>query len=71
MIPRRQTLQYISDEALERARDLTPTQIAQFLEEFRLLYGLKEVPPIPSRFQDLVDPDSPEATNCPEESQEL
>ena len=69
MIPRRQTLQYFSDEALERARDLTPTQIAQFLEEFRLLYGLKEVPPIPSTLQDLVDPDCLEMTNCPDESQ--
>ena len=62
MIPRRQALQYFSDEALERARDLTPTQIAQFLEEFRLLYGLKEAPPYRVHFKDLVDPDYPGPT---------
>ena len=57
MIPRRQAVQYFSDEALDRARDLTPTQIAQFLEEFRRLYGLRDVPPIPDSLKDLVDPD--------------
>ena len=65
MIPRRQALQYFFDEALERARDLTPTEIAQFLEEFRLLYGRKVVPPIPSSLRDLVDPDFCGATLPP------
>ena len=67
MIPRERTVQYFSDEALERARNLTPTQLAQLLEEFRLLYGLKEVPPIPSAFQDLVDPDFHGATPSPDD----
>lgn len=67
MIPRQRALQYFTDEDLERARALTATQIARFLEEFRRLYGLRELPPIPEEFQDLVDPDYPGTpTNCTE-----
>ncbi len=59
MIPKKRAVQYFTDEDLERARELTPTQIARFVEEFRLLYGLRELPPIPEEFRDLVDPDYP------------
>ncbi len=65
MIPRERALQYFSPEALERARDLTPLEIAEFLEEYRLLYGLREVPPIPEEFRDLVDPACPESEGEP------
>lgn len=56
MIPIPRALQLFSPEALERCRRLSPTQIAQFVENFRLLYGPTEVPPIPPQFRDLVDP---------------
>lgn len=32
-------IQYFSDEYLEQCRQLTPTQIATFLEDFRQLHG--------------------------------
>jgi len=32
-------VQYFSDEYLERAKELTPDQILQFLEDFRTLYS--------------------------------
>ncbi len=60
MIPRKRAVQYFSKEDLERARELTPTEIGEFLEQFRLLYGLREVPPIPEELRDLVDPQCPE-----------
>ncbi len=35
-------VQIFSKEALERSKNLTPTQIAEFLEEFRLMHGTVE-----------------------------
>ena len=32
-------LQIFSDEALEHSKKLTPTEVAQFLEEFRLMHA--------------------------------
>lgn len=32
-------IQYFSDEYLKRAKELTPDQILQFLEDFRLLHS--------------------------------
>jgi predicted HicB family RNase H-like nuclease len=32
-------LQYFSDEALARGRDMSPDQILRFLEDFRLLHA--------------------------------
>lgn len=32
-------LQYFSDEYLKECKKMTPDQIAQFLDEFRLLHG--------------------------------
>ncbi|MBP9837643.1 MAG: hypothetical protein KBC84_02915 [Proteobacteria bacterium] len=32
------TLQIFSDEALENSKRLTPTEVAQFLEEYRLMH---------------------------------
>ena len=57
MIPIEKALQLFSQEALERGGRLSPTQIAEFVEGFRLMYGPREVPPIPEEFRDLVDPD--------------
>ncbi len=36
--------QYFSDEYLQHCRDLTPDQITQFLEDFRLLHGARPGP---------------------------
>lgn len=34
-------VQYFTDEYLERCKQMTPEQILQFLEEFRLLFAAK------------------------------
>jgi predicted DNA binding CopG/RHH family protein len=37
----KKSLQLFSDESLERSKNLTPTEIAQFLEDFRNLHSLE------------------------------
>lgn len=37
-------VQFFSDEYLERCREMTPEQIARFLEDFRLLHAPKTRP---------------------------
>jgi len=36
------TIQYFSDEYLERCKQMSTTDIINFLEDFRLLYGEQE-----------------------------
>lgn len=38
-------VQYFTDEQLERGRNMTPEQILQFLEDFRLLHGSRSKKP--------------------------
>ena len=37
------TVQYFSDEALERSKDLTPEQIIKFLDNFRKLHSAAKI----------------------------
>ena len=37
------TLQYFSNDYLQASKQLTPEQILQFLEDFRVLHGSKQV----------------------------
>lgn len=38
------TIQYFSDEYLERCQGMTPDQVLRFLEDFRSLHGNKPAP---------------------------
>ena len=37
------TLQYFSDDYLNASKQLTPEQILQFLDDFRVLHGTKQI----------------------------
>ena len=49
-------IQYFTDEQLAYNRQLTPTQIVQFLDDFRMLHGHAHTPePIPPKMLELFD----------------
>ena len=49
-------VQYFTPEQLEHGKSLTPTQIAEFLEEFRLIHGEKDNPQAAPASDGHVDP---------------
>lgn len=50
--PAPRPVQYFTDEYLERCRELSPTDILRFLDEFRRLYGARRVPRTPQASPD-------------------
>lgn len=53
------TVQYLSREYVDQTRHMTPEQILQFLEEFRLLHGSeKQSKPVKSKLISLKVPEN-------------